>query len=148
MTPLATRRRYAGVLGALTALFALRVAGQALQRWAPIEGLPHFGDFQGSGLPYGLLLGVQLVILAVMLWLVRGVAAGTPRPHPHSARVLGWIGGLYMAGSLARIGAGLALRDPPPWFTAWIPAFFHVVLAAFVLTLAAYHSTARRGASI
>jgi hypothetical protein len=137
-------RRYAWALGTLTAFFALRVAGQALQRWTPLDALPPFGAFQGSGMPYWLLLSVQLFILALMVSITHDVAAGTRRRNPQAARVLGWIGAIYMAGSLGRIVAGLVLADPPPWFTAWIPALFHLILAGFVLTLAAYHSTARR----
>ena len=137
-------RRYAWALGTLTALFALRVAGQALQRWTPLEALPAFGEFQGSGMPYWLLLTVQLFILALMASITQDVAAGTRRRNPRAARLLGWIGAIYMAGSLGRIVAGLVLTDPPPWFTAWIPALFHVVLAGFVVTLAAYQATSAR----
>ena len=137
-------RRYAWGLGVLTALFALRVAGQALQRWMPIDSLPGFGEFQGSGLPYWLLLAVQIFILALMASIAHDVAAGTRRRNPRAARVLGCLGAIYMAGSVGRIAIGVALPDAPPWFTAWIPALFHVILAAFVLTLAAYHSTVRR----
>lgn len=140
-------RRYAWALGTLTALFACRVAGQAVQRWAPLDALPAFDDFQGSSLPYWLLLSVQLFLLALMASITADVAAGTRRRNPTSARVLTWLGGLYMAGSIGRIVVGIALANPPPWFTAWIPAVFHVILAGFVLTLAAYHATAwRRGA--
>ena len=136
-------RRFALALGGLTALFALRVAAQALQRWTPLDALPDFGSFQGSGLPYWLLLAVQLFILALMVSIAYDVAGCTRRRNQRAARVLGWVGAVYMAGSLGRIAIGLALPDAPPWFTAWIPAFFHVILAAFVLTLAAYHATAR-----
>jgi hypothetical protein len=48
-------------------------------------------------------------------------------------------GGIYMAVAVIRIVIGLGFSGAPSWFTAWIPAIFHVVLAAFVLTLAAYH---------
>jgi hypothetical protein len=41
-----------------------------------------------------------------------------------------------MAGALGRIGIGLAVPAAPDWFRTWIPAAFHVVLAAFVLALA------------
>jgi uncharacterized membrane protein required for colicin V production len=137
-------RRYAWILGVLTALFALRVAGQALQRWMPLDALPAFDGFKGSALPYWLLLAVQLFILVLMASITFDVAAGTRRRNRQSARVLGWLGGIYMASSLGHIAADLALAHPAPWFTAWIPAFFHVVLAGFVVTLAAYHATSGR----
>lgn len=56
--------------------------------------------------------------------------------RPKGGRVLLWIGGLYMAGSLLRIAVGLVVPGAPAWFSTWIPALFHVVLAGYVLTLA------------
>jgi hypothetical protein len=133
-------RRYAWMLGSLTVLFALRVVGQALQRWAPQPFLPAFDEFQGSGVPYGLLLSIQIVLLLLMARVTRRIATGASRPSRRAARVLGWAGGVYMTGSLLRIVAGVVLPDAPAWFSTWVPAFFHVVLAGFVLTLALYHA--------
>lgn len=53
--------------------------------------------------------------------------------------MLAWIGGVYMLGSLLRIVVGLVLPTAPAWFSTWIPALFHVVLAGFMLTLSYYH---------
>src|SRR5688572_21614751 len=89
-------RRYAWALGALTALFALRIAAQALQRWGPGGSLPAFGELQDGGLPYWLLLAVQLFILALMTSIAFDVAAGTRRRNPRAARTLGWVGAIYM----------------------------------------------------
>ena len=55
------------------------------------------------------------------------------------APLLLWIGGLYLAGSLLRIAVGLAVPAAHPWFSTWIPAAFHVVLAGYVLALARVH---------
>lgn len=110
----------------LTFLFSLRVAGQAIQRWAPQSWLPPFDAFQGSDLPYWFLLFVQLLILAAMAFYSL---------RPRGGRVLLWIGGLYMAGSLLRIMIGLAVPDAHPWFRAWISGVFHLVLAAYLLVL-------------
>src|SRR4051812_40349446 len=85
-------RRYAWALGALTGLFALRVAGQAVQRWLPISGLPAFGAFQGSGMPYWLLLAIQLFILALMGSITYDVFVGARRRNPRASSMLGWIG--------------------------------------------------------
>jgi hypothetical protein len=134
--------RCAALLWALSFLFALRVLGQAVQHWAPQRLLPAFDEFQGSSLPYWFLLSAQILILAAMALFSWRVQAGTLAPGPRAARVLAWGGGIYMAGSLARIAVGLAVPAAPDWFRTWIPAIFHVVLAAFVLTLAVYH---RRG---
>lgn len=120
-------------------LFALRVAGQALQRWTPLAFLPPFEAFQGSSLPYWLLLPSQLVILAVMVGISWRVATRSLAANPRIGKILAWLGGIYMAGSLARLFIGVATPGAPHWFTAWISGVFHLVLAGFVLTLAAFH---------
>jgi hypothetical protein len=56
--------------------------------------------------------------------------------QPKRGRVLLWIGGIYMVGSLLRIAVGLAVPGASAWFSTWIPALFHVVLAGYVLALA------------
>ena len=126
----------AALLWTLIALFALRVLGQAVQRWWPHSFLPPFDAFQGSGLGYPLLLSAQLIILALLVRAALRVGAGRFGPGPRQRRILTGFGALYMAGSVLRIAIGLALPAAPHWFTAWIPAFFHLVLATFVIILA------------
>jgi len=135
----AANQSYAAVLWLLTSLFTVRVLGQAVQHWAPQPFLPPFSQFQGSSLPYGLLLSVQLVILALMGFVSWRVQTGKFVPSLRAGMVLEWLGGIYMAGSLTRIAVGLAVPAAPDWFRTWIPAIFHIVLAGFVLTLAAHH---------
>jgi ornithine lipid hydroxylase len=131
--------RHSAFLYFLTVLFALRVAGQAVQYWTPLSFLPDFGRFQGSGLPYGVLLASQLLILAAMVWTVQRLRRGHMQPQVGAGRFLLWLGSLYLAGSVLRIVIGLTFEDAPDWFTHWIPAVFHLVLAAFVLCMAAFH---------
>ena len=135
----ATRRRYAAALWLLSSLFTARVLGQAVQHWAPQPSLPRFSEFQGSSLPYWLLLSAQLLILAAMVMISSRVQRGTLAPSRRAGKLLAWVGGIYMAGSLLRIAVGLSAAAAPAWFRTWIPAIFHVVLAAFVLALAGYH---------
>ena len=59
--------------------------------------------------------------------------------RPRGGPVLLWFGIVYMAGSVVRIIVGLAVPAAPAWFSAWIPALFHVVLAGYVLALARFH---------
>jgi hypothetical protein len=122
----------------LTVLFLLRVLGQAIQYWLPQPGLPPFASFQGSDLPYWVLLPSQLVILGLMCLTSWRVQAGIGAPRHATGRVLAWLGGFYMAVSIGRLVIGLSVEGVADWFTAWIPAALHVVLAAFVLCLA-YH---------
>ena len=127
------------LLWSLIFLFALRVAGQAMQRWLPQTYLPPFNAFQGSSLPYWLLLSVQLVILATMSTCTYRIHLGMLQPSFNVGRTLAWTGGLYMTGSLIRIVVGLTMPGAPAWFSTWIPAVFHVVLAGFVLAMARHH---------
>ena len=133
---------YAAALTALALLFALRVGAQAIQRWLPLPFLPSFGAFQGSRLPYSILLPAQLAILAVMLRLAWRVHIGVLRARARAGRVLTVLGCLYFLVMLARLAIGLTLPDAPAWFHAPISAVFHLVLATFVLVLARYHRAA------
>src|SRR5882762_62918 len=135
-SPQAAPRAVMVLLGFLTLLFEVRVLGQAVQRWWPQPFLPSFSAFQGSGLPYPLLLTAQLVILALMVRAALRVGAGTLSPSQRQLKFLIGFGILYMTGSVIRIVIGLAVPAAPHWFTAWIPAFFHLVLSSFVVTLA------------
>lgn len=126
-------------LWTLTVLFAARVAGQAVQGWIPLSFLPPFDAFQGSNLPYWLLLLAQLAILAVMACVSWRVHRGRLAPSRRWGLALAWAGALYMAVALGRISVGLLLPEAPAWFRTWIPAFFHVVLAGFVLAVCVYH---------
>jgi hypothetical protein len=124
----------------LTALFAVRVAGQALQRWNPQPWLPPFATWQGSTLDYRALLAIQVSILAGMAWTSWRAWTGALRPRIGAARWLRAAGALYMAGAVSRIAIGVAVPAAPRWFSAWIPASFHLVLAGFVLAWAGYYS--------
>jgi hypothetical protein len=130
------------MLWILTLLFAGRVAAQAMQRWWPQPFLPAFRAFQGSHLSYPVLLTAQLLILAAMLRGSWKAQRGTLQPSGRAATALRWCGALYMAASLARLDVGLTFSAAPPWFHAWISEVFHLVLAGFVLTLAAFHRRA------
>ena len=131
--------RHVVVMALLTGLFGLCVAGQAVQFWMPQSFLPAFESFQGSSLPYSTLLLIQLLILGLMLRTCLRIGGGISVPERRLGRGLAWFGGLYMAGSVARIAVGLAIPSAPAWFSTWIPAFFHLVLAGFVLGAAHFH---------
>lgn len=135
--------RHSTLLYLLATLFLVRVVGQAVQYCFPLAALPAFGDFQGSSLPYALLLSIQLLMLAFMYRAAWRLGNGKLRPNARVGRWLMVLGVIYMAGSLLRIMIGLMVADAAAWFTSWIPAMFHVVLAAFVLTLAIFHLRAK-----
>jgi hypothetical protein len=136
--PSSASRQFAALLWGLTTLFVLRVLCQAIQRWLPQQWLPGFEKFQGSNFPYPALLGVQLFIIILMVHFSLRVQRRTFSPDARTAKAVTWLGGIYMLGSLLRISIGLSVPDAPPWFSTWIPAIFHLVLAGYVITLALY----------
>jgi sterol desaturase/sphingolipid hydroxylase (fatty acid hydroxylase superfamily) len=133
-------------MGLLTALFSMRVFGQAVQRWLPQPWLPQFAHWQGSAIAYAALLPMQVVILAGMIRASWRAAQGRTVPSRRAMKWLAALGSLYMAVAIARIAIGVAFPSAPAWFTAFISGAFHLVLAGFILALAGYHSL--RGAAV
>jgi hypothetical protein len=122
-------------------LFGLRVLAQAVQHWSPQPFLPPFAAFQGSSLPYPLLLSAQVAILVSMVSACRRVLTGMQIRSSRICTALSWFGSAYMAASVLRIAVGVLIPGAAPWFRAWISGCFHVVLAAFVLALARLYRT-------
>lgn len=120
------------VLWALTGLFFLRIVGQPLAGVADVPGLPAFDVWQGSALPYPILLAFQLGIVAWMVRTTRLVAAATVRWR----RPLGgWLlaaSCVYGAIMAARLVLGVTVLREVTWFARPVPTVFHLVLAAYL----------------
>lgn len=136
-------RRYRAWILGLLALFALRVVGQLIQMIAPTDRLPALDDWQGSAIPYGVLLGTQLSILAAGGLAAVRIGRGSWAPNRRLGRGLLLLGTLYFLVMLVRLILGLTVLAAQDWFARPIPAAFHLVLAGMILTIGAYH---RRGA--
>jgi hypothetical protein len=137
-------RPYAAILGALAALFFLRVAGQALVAFAGTPGLPPMGEWYSGLLPYPLLLPAQIGILGLLGWICADFARGDGywvRPRPRLGRWLARASYLYVAAMLVRYVATMALHPERRWLgTGTIPVVFHWVLASYLFTLARFHT--------
>ena len=129
------------LLGLFTVLFALRVGAQLVQYAIPTRFLPPFDAWQGSGLAYPLLLTSQPVILVAMAVGTRAVrrGAGGRKGVGHWLMALGTV---YFGSMSARLVLGQTVLADVGWFAKPLPALFHLVLAAYVLTLG--HYLARR----
>lgn len=134
-----SRAGCAPALWALTCLFALRVAGQAIQHSAPVPWLPPLEAWQGSRLPYWALLSIQITILGLMARWAARVGSGCARRKPGAGKLLLILGTIYFLGMATRLVIGLADLSPAAWFHRPIPSVFHLVLASFVLVLGAWH---------
>ena len=81
-----------------------------------------------------------------MASVIRSVSTGEIRPVRWRYRVCFAAGGTYLAVMTFRLAAGLTFLADVPWFSQSIPAFFHIVLALFILLLG--HYLYRKSASL
>jgi hypothetical protein len=72
-------------------------------------------------------------------WFIRGLWIGQIKRDRRLGIGLAWIGGLYFAGSVARVVAGLTFARQNPFLSAHLPGVFHIVLAAMIVTAAHYY---------
>ena len=133
------RGRYAKGLLVLLVFFIFRVLGQLIQAVHPISLLPSFDAWQGSRLPYWMLLSSQIIIIFLFSTILLRILKGTTRPSLALGRVLLVIGTLYFGVMIVRLFVGTFFLPDHDWFGARIPAFFHLVLSSFVLLLGRFH---------
>ncbi len=122
----------------LSLLFLARVASQAVQNWAPVPFLPPFDDFQGSGLPYPVLLAAQIAILVLLVVVVARMHRGKSLISRRLILPVIVAGGVYFAVMAVRLVLGLSVLSHSGWFSTWIPTVFHLVLASLMMMIAAY----------
>jgi hypothetical protein len=133
-------RRVSGVgliLLALTVLFFLRVAGQALVAFLGVSWLPAMEKWYSGLLPYPVLFPTQIAILMIQGVIDVAVWRGHPvfaTPRPRVACVLRRLSYLYALAMVARFAI---TRSHP------IPIVFHWILAAYLFTLARALSAGR-----
>ena len=144
--PAPLNQRYLPWMLALAALFALRVLAQAVQWVGPVPFLPPFDSWQGSGLPYPALLASHLLIVALLVRSLVVVRSQSIRPASWKHRACFILGGAYFAAMAFRLFAGLTFLSDVAWFAESLPAFFHLVLATFVLLFGHYVYSAGRDA--
>ncbi len=132
-------RRYARWLWVLFGLFMVRVIAQPASLVIESPALPRFGSWQGSNLPYPALLAAQLLILALLARIAFRFTTGAVKPRRQLGRWLLSLGGMYLVVMLVRLLLGATVLSTHPWFTRPLPAFFHLVLAAFLLFTGLYH---------
>jgi hypothetical protein len=126
--------RSAIVLCVLTALFGIRVAGQALVAFLDVAWLPAMDAWYSGLLPYAVLLPIQITTLLVQavvdrdVWRGRGFFA---HPRPRAGSALRWCACVY---ALAMVVRYAITRSHP------IPIVFHWVLAAYLFTLGRFMS--------
>lgn len=135
--------RHGPSLALLTALFFLRVAGQALVALGSVGWLPAMEHWSSGLIPYPALLAIQIVMLVVMVKISTDIWRGKgffTNPRPSRARVLLAFSAIYAASMALRYVLTMIFRPEMRWFGGTIPIFFHFVLAAFIYLWGKFHS--------
>jgi len=132
-------RRYAPLLWLLLGLFTFRVTTQLLLTIGDIPYLPPFEQWHSDAIPYELLLASQFLILWIMVKQTMLFFKGTVTSNRTTGKVLFCLGVIYFVSMFVRLVLGLTVFTESRWFTNYIPTFFHIVLASFVLVISFYH---------
>jgi hypothetical protein len=134
-------RRTGWFLLALGLLFAVRVAGQVVVALGAPRFLPPMHDW--NLVPYRILLPVQLLILAVMAWLVASFVRDSGPPveaAPAFGPAVIAFSAVYATAMAVRYAVRMRRRPEARWFGGAIPIVFHGVLASFLFVLGAFHA--------
>lgn len=131
----------APVLWLLTALFIMRVLGQVIVAIRPRSWLPPM--WQWNLVPYPVLLPIQLVFIAVMVWIDLAFSNDTGIAlvkNPALGKFLIGFSALYALVMAIRYVVRMRRRPDQRWFGGTIPIVFHFVLAAWVYLLGGFYA--------
>jgi len=123
------------IMWLLFSLFVFRVIAQIVVALVDVPFLPPF-DAWYSG---ALVLVFQLAIIIIMFVVILKIAKNKLRPHRKLGRWLLILGSIYFFVMLIRLTVFWFSLSDLVWFNRPIPAFFHLVLALFVLSVGGYH---------
>jgi hypothetical protein len=125
-----------------TILFVLRVAGQILVAVRPRRWLPPMG--QWNLVPYPILLPIQILFIAVMVWInmsfTLNVGIATIE-SPDSGSFLIVFSAFYALVMVIRYAVRMSRRPDQRWFGGTIPIVFHIVLASYLYTLGCFYGS-------
>ena len=130
---------YAKWLWLCSILFAFRLAAQLAAFSFRPSFLPSFESWHGGVLPYSILLTTQVCILCWLVWTAHQFSLNRPLPHRRLGLVVTLFASSYFALMLLRLILGLTILSDHRWFTSFLPAFFHLVLASYLLLYGHFH---------
>lgn len=131
----------APALWLLTALFVVRVAGQVLVVLRAPGWLPPME--QWNLIPYRALLPIQLVFIAVMVWIDVSFETGSgtvAERHWGFGIFLIALSTVYAAVMVVRYVVRMRRRPEERWFGGTIPIVFHIVLASYLYMLGSFYA--------
>lgn len=133
-------RTTAIILAVLSGLFIGRVIGQVLVVHGRAIWLPPMNQWYSGLLPYRQLLAIQIVICAGMAMVITGLLVEAPMivgPYPAVGTALILVAYLYALAMAIRYVLRMTRYPDQRWLGGCIPIVFHVVLAMWILVLAA-----------
>lgn len=131
------------VLTLLTALFSLRVLGQALAVYVSVSWLPTTEHWASGLIPYPILLIIQIAMLVFMVKIAADIWRGTglfSEQRASWAPVLISFSALYAGAMTLRYLLTMLFLPEMRWFGGAIPIFFHFVLASFIYVWGKFHA--------
>ena len=132
-------KRYSFWLWTLFGFFLFRVLAQLVQAQTTLPFLPPFESWHSAVIPYPLLLLSQVIILGFLANVTMTFSKGQVTPSRTSGRIWLGVGTIYFGAMMLRLIFGLTLCSDQAWFSNYLPTFFHLVLAAFLLVVGTYH---------
>ena len=132
------------VLFVCAILFALRVAGQVVvARFAP-RWLPATEHWYSGLMPYRYLLPAQLLLLALMAFVVADVYRDSGlfalEWWKNIATPIRLAAFVYFSSMIVRYVLAMTRKPERRWFKRTIPIWFHMVLATALWSFGQYHS--------
>ncbi len=129
---------YGAVLWILLGLFCFRVVAQLIQSYFSIELLPAFDAWHSGALPYHYLVITQVLIIFLYGYISVRFTNRSVVPNRKLGNIFFYTGLIYAIVMLARLFIGLFVSSSA-WFHAYLPIFFHFVLAAFLIVVGMFH---------
>lgn len=133
----------ASLLWFFTDLFVLRVVGQILVAVRPRQWLPPM--HQWNFIPYPILLPIQLLFIAVMIWINLAFSQNigiASVEHPGTGNLLIAFSAVYLLAMVIRYTIRMHRHPDQRWFGGTIPIVFHIVLASYLYTLGSFYAIA------
>lgn len=136
---MSSSKKYATILWILLGLFSFRVAAQLFQLAFDSPYLPPFDAWYSGALAYPYLLLSQIIIIGIYSYICVQFAKGTVSRSSRAGVFFLAIGGVYASFMLGRLLIG-QLFTSSAWFHAYIPIFFHFILALFLIVVGIFHT--------
>ena len=130
---------YSFWLWCLFGLFLFRVLAQLAQAQNTLPFLPPFESWHSALIPYPLLLVIQVIILGFLAKVTVTFSKGQVIPSRTAGRIWFGLGAIYFGAMMLRVTLGFTLCSGQAWFSNYLPTFFHLVLASFLLIVGTYH---------